>query len=299
MRTFFKILYFNSKKLLETILQLITIIFFTKYKYIKNWIPEKKRKNTLVVIGNGPSLKNEFDVIQQFVNSGKKEHDFICMNAFAATKYYEEIKPDKYIIVDPLFFKDTTNIEFVNITRNSTIKSLIDKTNWSVSLYVPRYYLKSIFVQRLSSNKYINIIPINNTPLSGGLEFLKHFLFKLNLGNPFGRNVMSIAIFLGIQKKYKNILLFGADHSWFNNLKVLPNNFITLDDKHINENDEDVIVLKDEDGKPKKLHVFIYQLYITFREYHVLNKYAKKNDIEILNMTNDSFIDAFKKSKQV
>lgn len=295
MRKLLKKLSTISKISFESSLHLVSIVFFVKLKYLKHWKPEKMEKQNVVIIGNGPSLKNEFTIIEEFLNRSQNDFDFICVNTFATSKFYEIIKPSKYVIVDPLFFTDTTEDISLNIKRDSITKSLINKTSWPVSLYIPRYYVKSYFVQSLANNDYIDIKPLNNIPLEGGVELFKHILFKLRLGNPVGQNVMITATFLGIQKKYKKIFLFGADHSWLCNLKVLHNNFITLDDKHIDESDENVIVLKEQDGRPKKLPDFVNQLYVMFREYHVLSNYATKANTEILNMTKGSFIDAFKK----
>jgi len=293
MRTILKILYSISKKFVETLIQFFSILIFTKLRFINNLKSNKSSKNKLVILGNGPSLTGSLDKIIEIHNSS--EYDFICVNQFANSEYFEKLKPNYYMLVDPIYFKETPDNKRVNSIKKELKINLVRKVDWHLTLYIPRYYIQSSFIQSLSANQYVRIVPLNNVPLLGGFEKIKQFLFEYDLGTPFWRNVLIAAIFIGIQKEYKRIILYGADHSWLNNLKVLPNNNIILDDKHLNRYDLDEIVLTDEEGNPKKLHVFIQQMYFTFREYHVLNKYAEKKGIKILNMTDNSFIDAFER----
>ncbi len=93
---------------------------------------------------------------------------------------------------------------------------------------------------------------------------------------------------------FKNINLWGADHSWLQNLKVLQDNSVILSDKHISQSDNNNIKLTNEDGTDKKLHTFLFQISSMFREYHIISRFADIMDIKIINRTNDSFIDAFK-----
>lgn len=292
MRHIFKNIFKITSKLFETIIQLLSILLFRKYKYARN-LTSVKIANQILILGNGPSIKREIPKIESLISREKSK--LFCVNSFANSEYFEQLEPDHYVIVDPVFFKETPNNYKINILRNTLSINIKEKTKWPLSIYIPRYYLKSKFISIISSNKKIHIIPINNVPLSGGFESVKHLLFNTKLGNPVFRNVLIAAIFIGIQHKCKNIFLFGADHSWFKNIMVLNNNNIILDDQHLENTDEDKIVLTSEAGNPIKLHDFIKQMYITFREYHVLKEYAKYKKIKILNMTKDSFIDAFKK----
>jgi len=297
MRTLSKIILRLTVKLFEILQHLASILLFTRLEYVGNWKPKGEEKDTLLILGNGPSLQGELDLIKRLAITEHNIYDILCVNSFAETAYYSEIKPAKYMIIDPLFFLEKSANEWVNLKKEKTIHSLLDKTNWSLSLYVPRFYLQSSFVHRLSANKCINIIPLNNTPLSGGSESFKHYMFKLYLANPVYQNVLIPAIFLGIQKKYKRIQVFGADHSWLVNLRVLSNNFVTLDDKHIDESTNDIVILKNVNGSAKRIHEFTHQVSVMFKEYHVLKKYAEINSVKILNMTSNSFIDAFDRYK--
>lgn len=293
MRTIFKTIYSISKKIVETLIQLFSILIFTKPRYINNLKSNKSSKSKLVILGNGPSLTGSLDKIIEIHNSS--EYDLICVNQFANSEYFEKLKPSYYMLVDPIYFKETPDNKRVNSIKKELKINLVRKVDWHLTLYIPRYYIQSSFIQSLSANQYVRIVPLNNVPLLGGFEKIKQFLFEYDLGTPYWQNVLIAAIFIGIKKEYKMIMIYGADHSWLNNLKVLPNNNVILNDQHLNSFDLDKIVLTDEEGRPKKLHVFIQQMYFTFKEYHVLNKYAEKKETEILNMTNDSFIDAFEK----
>ena len=293
MRKFLKKTYILLKKFLETNVQFLIILIFCKFKYLKN-IKNIQSVKHLLIIGNGPSLLDSILKIEknkQFINI-----ETLCVNNFAHFKYYEKMKPKYYVIIDPVYFIIDPNNKSMNVMREELISTIKLKTNWPISFYIPRYYIKSKFVNELSTIKNIDIIPINNVPLFGGFTNVKHFLFDLNLGNPVYQNVLAAAIFIGVKKNIKNIFLIGSDHSWLNNLQVLSDNNVVLNDNHFIESKENFVVLKEEDGTPKKIHKFLYQLSLMFEEYLNINIYAEKKGIIIKNLTCNSFIDAFRKT---
>jgi len=291
MRHFLKKILTISVKLIETLIQFAMILLYAKIKYIRNLKPNANRGN-LIVLGNGPSFEKEFITISKFEKS--YAFDFICVNNFANYEYFETIKPKNYVLIDPYYFKETTDQHLSNI-KKKLYENIELKTKWPLNLYIPRFYKNSGLIKGLLNNPNIKLIPINNVPLAGGFEVIKQFLFSKRLGNPIFQNVLIASSFIGIQKCYNSILVFGADHSWLINIKVLNNNQITLNDQHIDIKNKDQIILVEENGKPKKLHTFIRQLSVMFMEYHTLNNYAKTKNIEIKNMTKSSFIDAFER----
>jgi hypothetical protein len=293
MRHFLKISFEIFLKICETLIQLLTILIFIKFKYIRNF-KSKKDLTKLIILGNGPSLEKSLNEIIESKDTDST--DVLCVNGFASSEYYSKIKPNYYVLTDPAFFNNSFEIERIISLRTTLEQSLLCKTNWKLDVYVPRYYLKSEFVIKIKENKNISIKPYNNVPLRGGWDRLKLLFFSMNLGNPVMQNVLITSIFIGIKKKYKNISLYGADHSWTKDLNVLENNTITLQDKHISfDKKNSDIILTDEVGVPTKLHEFLYPVATMFKEYNVLRKYADKEKVNILNMTKNSFIDAFEK----
>lgn len=194
MRSLFKNIFKIVKKVIESLIQLVEIMFFFNYN-IKNYFSENPRKEALI-IGNGPSFEREI----KFFNDVKKKNniEISCVNSFVLTTYFREIKPANYFLVHPYYF----NIENYNFVKD-LLNSLIINTKWDMNFYLPRYYLNSFFINKLLENSCIKLIPLNNIPMLGGFNGLKFFLFSHNLGNPVYQNVLIAAIFIAIQKKIK------------------------------------------------------------------------------------------------
>lgn len=283
--------YYKFMCLVETILNIIIVsILNIKYLYRKTYYPPKK-SDTIQILGNGPSLNN--DIPKIFAK--RLNNSLMVVNTFATTELFDQIKPEYYIIVDPAFFSPSEN-ERIRKIQETTQKSLIDKTKWDLTLFVPFSSKKSNFIKELEKgNEFIRIIYFKNIPVIGGSDKINTFLFKNNLANPLFQNVLIAGIFIGIKMKFSNIHLFGADHSWLTNLKVLDDNSVILNDKHITQNNTNYTILYEENGDNKKLHKFLFQIASMFREYHSLFLYSKKMTISIKNHTEDSYIDAFEK----
>ena len=82
---------------------------------------EKISKKKLLILGNGPSLSS---AINEIINIQKKnEFDFICVNEFAFVDYYKVLKPQHYVLIDPIYFKETPNNERVNNIKNKLLFS--------------------------------------------------------------------------------------------------------------------------------------------------------------------------------
>ena len=280
-------LYYKIVSLFEVLLGLIiSLVSFIKepHKVLPKYSP--KNYNKLLVLGNGPSLLDQFD----FILNNRDGSELICLNGFSRSDKYELLKPELYFLIDPVFFKD--DWETYDIAT-STLLNIKQKTNWNLLLIIPRKWKNSKSVKQLSDNKNISIGYINHVPMVGSLNFIKKTLFKLELCTPVFQNVLIAAIFFGINRKYKEINLFGTDHSWLNDLIVDKNNTAYLKDHHFYE--AKTIKLVNIDKSPKKAYVFINQIQTMLREYSVLNSYARVMGVKIINFTIDSHIESFDK----
>lgn len=294
MREFIKKIYPFIVKINDTVVQFAAIIIFASLKYRKNLSYDGSRLQNLLILGNGPSLKD--DLVNICSDFPSDNADFLCVNSFADSEYFEKIKPKHYVLIDPHAFKERLYEERLVKFKNNLLVSLKHKTTWDLNIYVPKYYLNSEFVNSIKANKNIRVIPINNIPLKGGFWGVKKKLFSWGLGNPIFQNVLVASIFIGIQKGYKNIEIYGADHNWTRNLLVSEGNLVILKNDHFHQKEN--IVIKDESGNPKKLHKFLDQIALMFKEYHTLSLFAKYKGVKIVNRTSESFIDAFERANQ-
>ena len=146
------------------------------------------------------------------------------------------------------------------------------------------------------SNKHLSVVYYNKTPVEG-LQAVNNFLFKLNLGMPRPYNVLVPTIFLALNMGFKSIYLFGADHSWHEEIKVDENNNVLVNHEHFYDNSAQVKPMYHLDGKEYYIHDIFRKLYLAFKGYFVLKNYAETLGAKILNASEKSYIDAFDKIK--
>ena len=99
----------------------------------------------------------------------------------------------------------------------------------------------------------------------------------------------------------------GADHSWLQEIFVDDDNEVLLSQKHFYDKQaakqkhyRDMSVAqpmyRGGSAQSRKLHEVLEKFYYTFRSYWTLRKYAESKAIEVINITPNSYIDAFKKA---
>jgi hypothetical protein len=253
-------------------------------------LPQAK-EDSCIVLGNGPSLNTSFLKHPDFF----KKYPLVCVNSFSVTDRYTELKPAYYVMLDPGFWLGTGDLV------TNTINALRAKTSWPLKLLVPPEAKKSsTFLNLESENPNIKICYFNYTVFKG-FENIGHFFYKKNLAMPQSQNVLVASIFLSVNIGFKNIYLFGADHSWHQQLHVNEENVLCFKNVHFYESEEKVSY------KPFYKGVHITETFRmdeafvafgkTFYGYFLLEKYAKSVNATIYNASEISFIDAFKRIK--
>ena len=90
---------------------------------------------------------------------------------------------------------------------------------------------------------------------------------------------------------YKNIYLYGADHTWTRDLFVDDDNVVCYGDKHVyNKN---LTVIK----KKEKFAELLNQFSLMFKSHYLLEKYSNEEGVKIWNCGSDSFLDAYERLK--
>ena len=245
-----------------------------------------------IIIGNGPSLKNTIQANADFF-TGKS---LIAVNHFAISEYYEQLKPEFYLaIAHDLYYDDVDN-EFLEAS-NRLFKTMAEKTAWEMTLFMPFESKKYIRWQKhLNNNKNIQIKYINLTPAEG-FNCLTHWLFKKNLAMPRPHNVMIPSLMIGINMNFKTIYLVGAEHSWLKDITVNENNEALINNRHFYDTESKPKSFDKKGKGARNLPEILFTLMTAFNSYHIINKYAEKRDVKILNCTEGSYIDAFERKK--
>jgi hypothetical protein len=264
------------------------VILISKFK-IK--LPEAKGTDC-VVLGNGPSLKKTILEYKEVL----VKMPLLCVNNFATSPEFHELKPCYYVILDPGFFIQKQRPDIV-----ATFNELKNNTNWHVDLFVPYLYRKDVDIQALQkANSFVKLSFFNYTVVKG-FDFIAFKLFRNNLAMPQFYNVLGASAFLGINMGYKNVWLVGADHSWFKDIYVNEDNHLTRKDHHFYDTNEPPFITVNDPvtGKIQKQGAFFHALYRIFESYYLLDNYALTRKCSIYNASEVSYIDAFERKKMI
>jgi len=279
----------NIIKFIKTLVSIARIIKYTKPVRIPFPI---RKKNDILLIGNGPSLNHFLENHMDFL--GNK--DSMCVNEFANSSYYEQIQPTYYTIIDPAYFEKEPD-PFFRVELNRLEDNLNAKTSWEMTLFLPMLYKNHKKYRKFNiKNQKITIYYYNNTIIDG-LRFFKNIAYKYNFGAPTAQNVLVAGGYILIRLLYRNIYFVGADHSWHNEIKVDEENKLLLKDKHF-YNTDITYSPWEKDLKTHelwKIHEIFYALGKMFEGYHELKDFGDSMDSKFYNLTENSFIDAFPK----
>lgn len=269
----------------QTFLSIIKVILYSKWR---TKVPSSfSNTKELVILANGPSLNKTIEESSVFL----EDKTLMAVNFFAVSPLYEKLKPEIYLIADPLFWESEK-------ISNRLYNQLVDKTTWKMIFFVPVKAKKRKEWQDLvAKNENIKVFEYNSTPIEGFQSFC-NFVFKRRLGVPRPHNVLIPSISQGLNLPFENIYLAGADHSWLHDISVNEDNEIMMGHKHFyGKSNSAIDNVIDEDVKKRKLYSILFHMYVAFKSYFILDEYAVYLNKKVINITPDSFIDAFKRMK--
>jgi hypothetical protein len=277
------------KGTVDIFLSLIRILLLSRFR-IK--FPEKK-SGEIYVLGNGPSLKETLsDSLEKLTKA-----PVLGVNNFAFSDYFSKVRPSYYVISAPEYFMLKPPTQAHIDQRERLFDILVKQTGWEMTFFVPALAAKTQFWKdKLAENQNIKVAYFNNTPVEGPTWFINR-LFSINLGMPRPHNVLVPSIFISVNMGYKRILLFGADHSWHEEIRVDENNNFSVNHEHFYDSGEKRGAMHKLSGEKYCLHDLLRKLHLAFKGYFVLKSYAEFKKSEVLNASKKSYIDAFPKIK--
>lgn len=282
----------------ELLISIIKIIFLTRIVF--NFKLKSYQGQSLIILGNGPSLNTTIDN-QEFINN----HKLLCVNYFCRTEEFKTLKPSFYVITSLEYFFNEDKKDFA-IERKKTLESIAERTEWPLILFIPAKAKKQDEWKKIfAHNSNISIYYFNTTPIAG-LDLFSNFCYSNNLGMPRPHNVLIPSLVLSIKMRFSKIYIAGADHSWLKEIYVDQDNEVLLSQKHFYDKQakkqtqyRDMSVAQPMyhggSSKTRKLHEVLEKFYYTFRSYWKLKPYAKTKEVEIYNITPNSYIDAFER----
>src|SRR5438128_2685020 len=126
---------FNSattffSNLTQSLLSLVKILMRSRWD-VRLPAPQLPRCS---VLGNGPSLNDSLADHRAFL----METELVCVNFFAATEHFAQLRPANYVLADPncFTFNETT---VGREDLHQILAALIERVNWPMHLYIPRF----------------------------------------------------------------------------------------------------------------------------------------------------------------
>lgn len=240
----------------------------------------KDSKGTLVIMGNGPSLRTAIDENGEDLSNS----DLLSVNFAPLAPDFFYLRPVIHVLADGVFFDPSLPGNVGKLWED------LKKVDWAMSLYIPVERRNFEILQSLPKNievKYFNLTPLE------GWKPLVFKLYKRGLGMPRPRNVLIPSIMIGIREGYRKIALIGADHSWSKTLWVTDSNRVVSVQPHFYKDNEKERERVESLYKDIRLHQIYESFAVAFRSYFAIEEYARSRGVEIMNCTPGSFIDAF------
>ena len=282
----------NRARVIKRLSLALDYISASLKSYTKIRLPYKKRCDGVInVLATGPSL-NEY---LSRLKSGEASGAFFVMNDFALSDAYMQIKPRYYIMVDPAYFMSEDAI--TDRDRDIITKvfgSINDNTTWEMELIIPSSFYGNNFKRHIT-NKMVRLTPVNFCQLTQVDDPWYYKMLSTNKAASFS-NVLGAAIYVCVNLGYSEIRLYGADHSWTNDIRVNDQNQVCTVYRHFYEDEEELVPWRTADNKIFEMHQVLQALASHFLTYKLLNKYARMKSCKIINCTPGSYIDAFERS---
>ncbi len=271
------------EKLWQTFLSVLKILLQSK---LSTQLPTTFSNNEeLLILANGPSLNKTVEQSPDFVR-GKT---LLAVNFCVVSPMYELIRPELYLIADPLFWIVPEKCE-------KLFGTMAEKTTWEMTLFVPAKALKhNDWKHKISKNGNIRLCIYNTTPIEGFSAFC-NYVFKKGWGVPRPHNVLIPSIAIGLRLPFRHIYLVGADHSWLPEISVTDDNVVLMHQKHFYDTSKSKAdVVQQENLQSARLYTILYHMYVAFKSYFVLKDFATYQGKEVINATPGSYIDAFRR----
>ena len=249
-----------------------------------------RNKEKCIVLGNGPSLKKDFEEIKK----NHEEYDFCCVNNFVLSPNFVEFKPTIYVFLDAYFWAEDAHPDWIK-QRNETFSLIDEKVDWKMQVFIPSHASKD-FIEKKIDNKNVEVIKLKAVSMPSAQGAFAYRLFDSGYFTPGGMNVLIYAVYLAIFAKYKEIAIYGADLSFHKDLDVDQNtNDVIIQFKHFYGGEKKYELLKQNPQKVKKFTMYgiMDTTAKTFFAHEVLSGYAKKLGITVLNKSSYSMIDAY------
>jgi hypothetical protein len=245
----------------------------------------KKIKKSCFIIGNGPSLK---DIDIKKIN--EKYDTFVCNYFYVYNK--KKIIPTFYTLTDGAYFSTNDDYRFKRKHGKDKVKiilqNIFDENSELTTFLIPSVFKDQFNKTNIKFTNKVIFFKESNYPIE---EYLPADI-NFNRAIPPSYNVLISNLCIAISLGYKNIYLLGADQDHninesyaykFSSFKKKLKKYIEKKNKH-----------KYQLNHSNTNTLGFWSTYRSFKAFNNINKYAKKNKINIYNCSTRGILDVFK-----
>ncbi|SMQ62265.1 hypothetical protein SAMN06297229_0683 [Pseudidiomarina planktonica] len=251
-----------------------------------------KHHQSCLVIGNGPSLKNDLNTLTERAHSS----DFVTVNHFSEDPLFASLKPTKHVVIDSYFWAPDAAEELKQ--KREKFYASLTQVDWSMTLYAPST-ADQTFVRNMVSNPNIKLVffggcPVTRIPLKIPTSITTELYETSDLIPPVC-NVLIYATFIAVLTGYSEIDIYGADLSFHMDIQLnQQSNELLMSYTHYYGETELVPLRKNpQRTQPFSMHEMMSRTADTFYAHKSIYSIAKKRNIKIRNKSSFSLIDVY------
>lgn len=234
---------------------------------------------SVMVFGNGPSL---CDIDLPAVKAAGIE--LACVNFFPIRHdAFWSLRPGYLFLLDPDFYAPTPLPEVAQLW------AALEKVTWPMEIIVPQGSKVSVVNDRL------RIVPLSRFGVVGDALFgLQYWLYRRNLVTVGFQNVVIGAGFYFITRRVPRLYYAGIDMSEFRIYHVDEDNRIYGNYVHSYGQSSEY----QTDVAKGEFYRLLGMYQNMFAQFHYLALYARRQGVPVTNLSVDSYVDVFEKSRQ-
>ena len=247
----------------------------------------------VAILGNGPSLGEQLPCLIE--RREWEQTDVMAVNFFALGEEFLTLRPKYYVISDPMFFRRAGCSERVE----NLYSALAEKVKWPMTLYVQYYNPERFdYAEAIGHNPMIRIVPFHTTVFHG-FRSVEFWCYRRGLGSGNFGTVVQNGIFVALLLGYKQIELYGVDHTLLDGLMVNEQNQLCRTISHYYDGAPSeptpIYVNATNPPQPYTMSSYLAETAELFRGHEVLERYARSRGARILNRTRGSLIDSYER----
>ena len=254
---------------------------------------EGGHKGVCVVLVNGPSLK---EVLPRVGSDDEfNVDDFVVVNYIADSDVFHKIKPKHYCFADPMFFESTFMDEAVKRTFAE-----LEKVDWPMTIYIPKHRERQFQKFAGLKNPNLRIAKLNYTH-TWTFDKIRFWAYKRGYAMPPAQNVSIFAIYVALNLGYKEVHVYGVDHTFFDSMCVNEDNVLCNRYRHFYDSEPELKPIRNTDaqGLVYKVSDYIFMIGSMFKSHDMLEEYAENIGATIINYTRGSLIDSYTRISQI